>query len=312
MRKLARGIGATLVVAIFAGVGCGSAAGGQGSSGGGPLEVIATYSILGDMVENVGGEEVEVSTLVGPDGDTHSFEPSPRVGARLFEADVIFENGLGFEPWLDDLYESSGSEARRVVATENVEPLALEGGPGGERGEYDPHIWFDVENAMVMVEAIRDALAETDPENADAYRANAREYYADLKRLDAEVREQIKAIPEEDRKLVTSHDTFGYLADAYGMEVVGTGLTSYSTETSDPSAGQTAALVEKIRAVGVPAIFAENVSNPALMQRVASEAGVQLAPPLYTDALGKPGTEGDTYVRMMRYDARTISEALGG
>ncbi len=341
MREPAGRFGAAVIVALvacFAGlasVGCGGAAGGQGSSGGGALKVVATYSILGDMVENVGGEEVEVTTLVGPDGDTHSFEPSPRDGARLSEAAVIFENGLGFETWLDDLYESSGSEAQRVVATENVEPLTLEGGhehahddegegsehaAEGERAheegeaehgeELDPHVWFDVGNAMIMVEGIRDALIEADPENAETYRANAREYFSELEGLDAEVRERVGSIPEEDRKLVTSHDTFGYLAEAYGLEVVGTGLAS--TETSDPSAGETAGLVEEIRAAGVPAIFAENVSNPALMERVAAEAGVELAPPLYTDALGEPGTEGDTYVGMVRYDARTIAKALGG
>lgn len=311
------------VVALVAALaGCGAAGGegaGEPGSGDGPLRVVATYSILGDMVENVGGEEIELTTLVGPDGDTHNFEPSPADNARLSEADLIFENGLGFETWMDDIYESSGSEAERVVTTENVEPLALgeqehaeEGGHAGEHGEYDPHVWLDVGNAMTMVGSIRDALVEADPENAETYRANAGRYFAELQELDAEVVELTGSIPEENRKLVTSHDTFSYFAGRYGLEVVGTGLASYSTEAGDPSARETAGLVDEIEATGVPAIFAENISNPALMERIAAEASVELAPPLYTDALGEPGSEGATYVEMVRYDARVISEALRG
>lgn len=341
MRNLAGKFGAALAVALVACVavaGCGGAEDQQGSADGGSLQVVATYSILGDIVENVSGEEVEITTLVGPDGDAHTFEAAPADNAMLSEADLIFENGLQLEPWLDDLYESSGSEARRVVVTEDVEPLTLEeehahgneehaadeeheheedgheeeSEHGDEHGEFDPHAWFDVQNTVLMVESTRGALSEADPENADTYRANAKEYIAELEELDAWISEQTENVPEEDRKLVTSHDTFGYLAEAYGYEVVGTGLASFSTEASDPAAGETAELVEEIEAAGVPAIFAENISNQDLMQQIAAEAGVELAPPLYTDALGEPGTEGDTYVRMVRYDVRTITEALGG
>ncbi len=305
-----------------------------------PLKVVATYSILGDMVENVGGEEVELTTLVGPNGDAHTFEPAPSDNVKLAEAGVVFENGLGFETWLDDLYESSGSDARRLVATQEVEPLTLaeeeheeegehaeeehaseheeegehadEEDHAHEHGEFDPHVWFDANNAALMTRSIEDALVKADPENAATYRQNAEEYIAELEELDSWVNEQTEAVPEENRKLVTSHDTFGYFAEAYGYEVAGTALQSFSTEASDASAGETAALVEEIRSAGVPAIFAENVSNSDLMERIASESGVKLAPPLYTDALGEPGSEGDTYVKMMRYDVRTITEALGG
>jgi ABC-type Zn uptake system ZnuABC Zn-binding protein ZnuA len=180
-----------------------------------------------------------------------------------------------------------------------------------EHGEFDPHVWQDPNNAVVMVEAIRDALVEADPENADTYRQNAEAYLGELEELDAEVTEQVEAIPEENRVLFTTHDTFGYFAQRYGFEV-DTALASVSTEASDPSAGEIAELVEEIRASGVPAVFAENVSNPDLMQRIADEAGVELAPPLYTDALGEEGSEGDTYVKMVRYNASTISEALAG
>lgn len=286
---------------------------GQGGAlGEGSVNVVATYSILGDLVGNVGGEDVELTTLVGPNGDAHTFEPAPSDNAEIAEADVVFQNGLGFEPWLDDLYESSGSEARRVVVTDDVEtrPIGEEehAGEEHEHGEADPHAWHDVGNAVVMVESVRDALKEADPQHAGACERNARKYVAELKELDADVREQVESIPEENRTLFTSHDTFGYFADRYGFEV-DTALASASTETGDPSAGATARLVEEIEASGVPAISGENVSDPGLMEGIASEAGVELAPPLY-NALGEPGTEGGTYAGMVRYNVSTTSEAL--
>lgn len=311
-----------LLASVFAGCG------GGGSADGG-VRVIATYSILGDLVENVGGENVGLTTLVGPNGDAHTFEPAPSDNAELAEAEVVFENGLQFEPWLDDLYASSGSGARRVVVTEDVDPLLIVGGEHGadeehakeehgheegghadeEHEEYDPHVWHDPTNAVVMVEEILAVLAEADPENAEAYEKNAKEYVSELEALDADVQAQVGSIPEEHRMLYTSHDTFGYFAERYGFEV-DTALASVSTETGDPSAGETAELVEEIEASGVPAIFAENVSNSSVMENIAAEAGVKLAPTLYTDALGNPGTEGSTYVRMVRYNVSTMSEAL--
>jgi len=279
--------------------------------------VVATYSILGDLVENVGGEKVAVTTLVGPNGDAHTFEPAPSDNAELAEAGVVFQNGLGFEPWLGDLYESSGSEAARVTVTDAIEPLTVAEERGHEEeahhedhGEVDPHVWHDVDNAVVMVESIRDALSEADPADARAYGRNAETYVSKLEALDADVRDRVDSIPEEDRVLFTSHDTFGYFAERYGFEV-DTALASASTEAGDPSAGQTAELVEEIERSGVPAIFADNVSNPGVMEGIASEAGVELAPPLYTDALGEPGSEGGTYVGMVRYNVSTMSEALG-
>jgi zinc/manganese transport system substrate-binding protein len=308
-----------------------------------PLKVIATYSILGDLVQNVAGDRVELTTLVGPGGDAHTYEPTPRDSAALAEADILFENGLLFEEWIDDLFAASGSQATRVAVSEKITPLAApEGGHGhgeeehghgeepaasgtseageehghGEEehghGEYDPHVWHDPNNAIAMVEAIRDALAAADPANAATYEANATAYLAELEALDAFVEEQVATLPDERRKLVTSHDTFGYFADRYGFEIVGTALGSLSTEVADPSAGELAELVEQIRASGVPAIFAENVSNPALMETIAREAGVELAPTLFTDALGEPGSEGATYLEMVRFNVTTIVSALAG
>ncbi len=319
-----------------------------------PLSVVASYSILGEWVEKVGGDAIQLSMLVGPDADAHTFEPTPADVATLSEAELIFENGLEFETWLDSLYASSGSDARRVVVTEGLELLEAENGHehhgdgegaheeeahegeheedhegeeheseehaheeeheeaghGHDHGEFDPHVWHDVSNVIVMVANIRDALTQADPDNAERYRANAAAYTAELEALDAFIMESVATLPEERRKLVTSHDSFGYFAARYGFEVVGTVLPSVSTEVADPPAGELAALIDEIQAAGVPAIFAENVSNPRLLERVASGAGVTVAPTLYTDALGTPGSEGETYLAMMRYNTMTIVEAL--
>jgi ABC-type Zn uptake system ZnuABC Zn-binding protein ZnuA len=311
-KALILAFGALLLPVLAA---CGG--GRDGGSENADLNAVATYSILGDLVENVGGESVELTTLVGPNGDAHTFEPAPSDNAALAEADVVFENGLQFETWLDDLYGSSGSEAQRVMVTDDVDtrPVSEEEHVhedeehGDGHGEVDPHVWHDVNNAIVMVKSIRDALSEADPENAETYERNAEAYISELETLDADVWRRVESIPEEDRILFTSHDTFGYFAGRYGFEV-DTALASASTEAGDPSAGETAELVEEIEESGVPAIFGENVSNSGVMEGIAAEAGVELAPPLYTDALGDPGSEGETYVRMVRYNVATMSEAL--
>lgn len=295
-----------------------------------PLPVVATFSILGDFVQAVGGDRIALRTLVGPDRDAHTFEPTPSDGAALTDAAVVFENGLGFEVWLDDLYAASGSDAPRVVVTEPITPLPITSEPdaavaaaagspvSGEpaegatavAGEIDPHVWQDVGNAIRIVDAIRDGLAAVDPQGAATYAANADAYLAELRALDAAIVARIETLPAADRRLVTSHDALGYFAARYGFTIVGTALGSVSTEAADPSAGEIAALVEEIRAAGVPAIFAENIHSPELMERIAAEAAVELAPTLYTDALGGPGSDGADYVGMMTYNAGTIVDAL--
>jgi DNA-binding beta-propeller fold protein YncE len=175
-------------------------------------------------------------------------------------------------------------------------------------GEFDPHIWHDPNNAVVMVENIRDALIAADPANAAVYAANAEAYIVELLALDAYIREQVAAIPAENRVLVTSHETFGYFAAAYGFEMLS--VAGVTTNVSDPSAGELAALITALRESGVPAVFLENVSNPAVLERIAAEAGIPVADTLYTDALGQPGTPGETYLSMVRYNVDTIVEAL--
>ncbi len=271
------------------------------------LPVVATFSILGDVVAQVGGEAIKVDTLVGPDSDAHTFEPSPKDNIVLSKAQLIFEIGLAFETWLDKFYEVSESQAARVVVSQGLTLIAA----GPEDGhDVDPHIWHDVKNVIHITQRIRDALIQAAPAQAERYRANAARYIEALQALDAWVVDQVRSLPASSRKLVTSHDTFGYFAKRYGFAIVGTALEGFSTEVSGPSAGAIAALVNRIAAEGVPAIFAENMHNAKLMQRIAHEAGVQIPPPLYTDALGLPGSAGATFIKMMRYNVTTIINTL--
>lgn len=334
---------------------------GAAARGAGP-RVVATFSVLGDLVRNVGGNRIELSTLVGPGGDAHTFEPSPGDVRTIERATLIFENGLEFEGWLPELVEASGQDATRVAVTDGMRGLIeadedqaeehaededqAEETPGAEEehgegeehadetpgaeddhageeetpgaeaeehehGEYDPHVWHDVARVKSIVERVRDALIEADPAGAAGYRENARRYLSELDELDGYVRTQVAELPSARRKLVTSHDTFGYYAERYGFEVVGTALASATTEASDPSPRDLQRLVDEIRRVRVPAIFAENVSNPELIERIAAESGVEVGPPLFTDALGEPGSAGATYLEMMRYNTDSIVRALG-
>ena len=298
------------------------------------LRVVATNSILGDLVKNVAGDTADVAVLVPTGGDPHTYEPTPADAESIADADLVFENGLGLEVWLDDVFEASGSDGERVVVTDGITPMrvadepennvgvaavatpadasvATPAGEAGE-GELDPHVWFDVANAEAMVSAIEAALVAADPDNAAAYQANAVAYQTRLDELDAFVVAQVDSLAPDQRRLVTSHDTFAYFAARYGFEIVGTALGSVTTEAADPSASEIAALVDAIDASGVAAIFPENTSNPDLLDQIASEADVEVGPELYTDALGDPGSDGGTYIDMMTYDVTAIVTALQG
>lgn len=269
------------------------------------LKVVATFSVLGDLVQNIGGDKVDVYTLVGPGLDTHTFEPSPADSRTLTDAAIVVENGLGFETWLDDLYTASGSSARRVVASQGIEPRTAE----DEGGDYDPHIWHSAANAIQMTKNIRDALITADPANQSTYEANAEAYLKQLEDLDSWIFDEVAKLPESRRKLVTTHDTFGYFADRYGFQIIGTVLPT-TTEGASPSAQEIATLVNNLKASGVPAVFAENVSSKALLRQIADEAGLTIVASLYTDALGPAGSDGDTYLSMMRFNATTIVTEL--
>jgi zinc/manganese transport system substrate-binding protein len=279
----------------------------------GTLKVVVTYSILGDLVQNVGGDRIDLVILVGADGDTHTYEPTPGDSRALAEADLVIENGLELEGWIDELYQSSGSRAIRVAASDGIEPLpvadAHRQGVDG-RSEIDPHIWHSVPNAIQMVKNIRATLAGADAANAAVYQANTEAYIAQLTELDGYIRAQIDTVPPERRKLVTNHDALGYFAKAYGFTLLGDALGSVSTEAAEPSAAQIAAVSDSIRREGVPAVFTENIEGSRVIEQIAKEAGVKVAAPLYTDALGPAGSDGATYLQMMRYNVDVIVSAL--
>src|SRR6185503_8187877 len=230
----------TALVLILALAACGRPAAGTASVA--RPKVVATFSILGDLVRQVGGDLVALRTLVGPDGDTHTFEPASADAVSLAQADIIFENGLDFETWLDRVYTASGSTAERVTVTEGVTPGQI--AVGDEAGSVDPHAWQDVTSSINMVELIRDALAQQDPAHAAAYQANAAGYLAQLQTLDSDIQKMVDTLPPERRRLVTNHDALGYFARRYGFEILGDALGSIATEASEPSAAQLAQLVE--------------------------------------------------------------------
>ena len=267
--------------------------------------IITTFSVLADMAHQIAGDTATVTSLVPLNGDAHVFEPTPANGVALVNATAVIELGLGFEPWFADLYASSGSKATRITASTGVTPHTA-------GAENDPHIWHDVANAVIMAQRIRDGLITAMPSQHAVITANAAAYIVQLQTLDSDIQTQLATIPAAQRKLVTSHDTFGYFAARYGFTIVGTGLGSVSTESSDPDATSLIRLITAIKASGVPAIFVENMSNPKVMQQIAQEAGVAIAPPLYTDALGDATSAGATYIEMMRYNVRTIVTALTG
>lgn len=286
-----------------------------GTAGSPPkLKVVATTSIIGDWAKNVGQDDIDLTTLVGPDGDPHEYEPVPADSMVLSNANLIFENGLGLEHWLDKLCSSAGSKATRVALTNGIAvrhvPQSEGSRPNGREDDRDPHVWQNIQDAALMVGNIRDALEKADPAHARIYAARAAAYIRQLEDLDAKVMKDIHAIPEGRRKLVTSHEAFGYFGQRYGMNVQRSALESVTTEAADPSARQIANVVEQIRASGVPVIFLENIENPKLINQIANEAGVRVGPPLYSDALGKPGTVGDTYIKMMLYNDNVLTKAL--
>lgn len=267
---------------------------------------IATISIIGDVVKNVAGDAVNLVTLVGPDGDAHEYEPIPADSVNIAQSDIIFENGLHLEHWLDKLYSASGSKAKRVVVSQGVNTRVFENNPQ----EVDPHAWQDVTNVIQYTQNVRDALDAIDPANKNLYDANAKDYIQKLQDLDAWVKEQVATIPVDKRKLVTNHDALGYFARAYGFQIIGAVIPSATTEASDPSARQTAQLLDIIKANGVHAVFSENMANPKLAQTLSQEAGVQVGPALYTDALGSVGSDGETYLKMIKYNVRVFQRYL--
>jgi zinc/manganese transport system substrate-binding protein len=265
-----------------------------------PLPVVASFSIIGDLAKEVGGDRVAVSTLVGPDGDAHVYQPTPADGRRIAEAKVIFVNGLGFEGWLERLIGAAKGKGAVVALGKGVAARADEQGS-------DPHAWQDVANAKIYVAEIRDALVAADPDGAATYKANAAAYLARLDALDAEIVRTLAAIPQERRRLVSTHDAFGYFSARYGVEFIAP--QGISTE-AEASARDIARIIDSVRRNKVAAVFLENISDPRLARRISTETGARLGGTLYSDALSGPEGDGGTYIDMMRHNVRELAKAL--
>jgi zinc/manganese transport system substrate-binding protein len=264
------------------------------------INVVASFSILGDFARNVGSDRVNVTTLVGANSDVHVYTPAPADAKKIADAQLVIVNGLGLEGWLPRLVQSSGSKATVVTATANITPRKL-------GSDADPHAWQSVVNARIYVANIRDALVAADQAGAPAYRANADAYLAKLDVLDREVREAVEQIPQARRKVISTHDAFGYFAAAYGVAFIAP--QGVSTE-SEPSARDIAAIVTQIRAGKIPAVFLENISDPRLMRRISAETGARIGGTLYSDSLTGENGDAPTYIDMVRHNIRALTSAL--
>jgi zinc/manganese transport system substrate-binding protein len=268
------------------------------------LPVVATFSILADFARNIGGERIEVTSLVGPDGDTHVYQPKPVDAKELGAARLILVNGLGLEGWIDRLIKASGASAPVAVATKGINPQQMreEG-----RAALDPHAWQSIANAKIYVANIAGALIAADPGGASAYRANADNYLGKLDALDKEVTGEIAKIPPGRRQIITTHDAFGYFGTAYGFRFIAP--EGVSTET-EASARDVAKIIRQIKAQKIPAVFLENVTDPRLARSIATESGAKIGGTLYSDALSPPGGPAATYIEMMRNNIKELSAAL--
>jgi zinc/manganese transport system substrate-binding protein len=271
------------------------------------LPVVASFSILGDFVKNVGGDRVAVESLVGPNGNAHVYAPSPSDAKKVADAKLVFVNGLGFEGWLERLVKASGTKAPIVVATYGIKPLERSGDHDHDHGRADPHAWQSVANAKVYVANIRDALIAADPAGKEAYAANAAAYLAKLDALEREVREVIAKIRVDRRRVITSHNAFGYFQDAYGLNF--TAPQGVSTE-AEASAKDIAAIISQIKKQKVAAVFLENVTDPRQMQQIAQETGAKIGGMLYSDALTDANGDAPTYIGLIRHNLRQLASAL--
>jgi ABC-type Zn uptake system ZnuABC Zn-binding protein ZnuA len=294
-----------LLALVLVAAGCGEDEGTGAAGGGGTsLDVVATTPVAADLAKNVGGDRVSVTALMAPNTDPHEYEVRPRDVEAVAEAGVLVRSGGDLDDWLQEAIEGSGTEASVLTLIDRVSARRAE-------GEVDPHWWHDPRNAERAVAAIRDAFAQADPAGASAYRANADAYLAQVRKLDATVQACVERVPANRRKLVTTHDALGYYAARYGIEVIGTVIPSLST-SGQPSAGETAELVNTIRDEGVTTIFAESSIDPRVEQAIAREAGAEVGPELWADSLGPAGSSGDTYLKAEAANTRALVDGFSG
>lgn len=285
------------------------------------LKVVASFSIIADLARNVGGDRIEITTLVGPDGDAHVYEPKPVDASAVAMADVVLVNGLNFEGFLTRLVEASGTKASVVELSKGAEVMksadeqhhhsAEENGThdGHDHGAFDPHAWQSVANTEIYVRNIAEAFCHADAAGCDTYQANAEAYRVKLAALDGEIRATIASIPQDRRVVITSHDAFGYFGHGYGITFLAP--EGVSTE-SEASAADVAALIRQIREDKAAAIFVENITNPRLIEQIASETGIKVGGALYSDALSDAAGPASTYIDMMKHNAAMIKGAVTG
>ncbi|MDO7645501.1 MAG: metal ABC transporter substrate-binding protein [Reinekea forsetii] len=274
------------------------------------IKVVATFSVLADMVEQIAGDAIELTTLVGLNSDAHVYQIRPIDAKHVSEADLLVTNGLGFEGWLGRLEQSSGFKGRKLVASDGIEAIHHEGhadhADHGD-GDLDPHAWHSLSNGRQYVSNIAQALIDVDPAHADHYQRNLVRYLAEIDALDLELSGRVAAIPEGQRRVITSHDAFAYLAQAYGFEFFSP--QRISTE-AQPSARDIAQLIRQIREQGIGALFIENISDDRLMQQIASETDVKLGGKLYSGALSGANEPASTYLAMMRHNVTLLLAAF--
>ena len=268
------------------------------------IDVVASFSILGDMVQQVGSDRVHVTTLVGQDSDAHVYQPTPADAKAVAKTRLLIVNGLGFEGWIERLVEASGYKGKVVTATAGVEPRKI---VDHDLGEIDPHTWQSLANARIYVRNIADELAAVDPAGAETYRSNAERYLKEIDADEAQVREAVASLPVERRKVVTSHDAFGYFSAAYGIEFHA--AVGFSTE-AEASAGDVAKLIRQIKKEKITAVFVENISDRRLIDQIVRETGARIGGTLYSDALSKADGPAGTYLGMMRHNIRVLIAAL--
>lgn len=278
------------------------------------IKVVASFSILADITENIGGDRVSVARLVGEGEDAHAFNPSPSNVTDLVRADLIIINGLGFEGWLERLVTSTKNIPKIVVASDGISPLNANDeehghshNHGHDQGELDPHAWQDVANARIYARNIALALVAIDPDHKTVYETNLARYDAELQKLDTTIRNAIAAIPAKNRKLVTTHDAFGYFEQAYGIEMIA--ALGVATD-AQPSAKDIARIIRQIREEAVPAVFLETMIDPRLAQRLSAESGAKIGGTLYSDALSEKNGPAGTYIAMMETNIRELTRAL--
>lgn len=285
----------------------------------GPIKIVASFSILGDMITQIGGPDVEVVTLVGPDQDAHAFQPAPADVKKLVDAEIIAINGLHFEGWIGRLVKASETKAKLLVASAGIKPRMLtqddpqhhdahaHGGQAHAEPALDPHAWQDLRNGQIYVRNIANALIAARPDKREAFTARARALYAALGELDKQARADFAAIPKNKRTIITSHDAFGYFAEAFGLTFlapVGMG------NEVEPSAADVARLIEQIKRERASSVFIENMSDPRLIQQIAKDTGAKIGGKLYADALSKPDGEAPTYLEMMRHNIKALLQGL--